>query len=49
MRKAVYQAIDIDAIIRTVMRGQATPALGAALSPTVYGYPHHVEAPSLRY
>ena len=43
VRKAVYQAIDIDAIIRTVMRGQATPALGAALSPTVYGYPHHLE------
>ena len=43
VRKAVYQAIDIEAIIRTVMRGQATPALGAALSPTVYGYPHHLE------
>ena len=43
VRKAVYQAIDIDAIVRTVMRGQATPAVGAALSPTVHGYPHHLE------
>ena len=43
VRKAVYQAIDIDGIIRTVMRGQGTPAIGAALPPTVYGYPTYLK------
>ena len=36
VRKAFYQAINIDAIIRTVMRGQAVPAKAAGLSPPVH-------------
>ena len=43
VRKAFYQAINIDAIIRTVMRGQAVPAKSAGLSPSVSGYLHDIE------
>ena len=43
VRKAIYQAIDIKAIIRTVMRGQAVPAKSAALSPSVHGYLHDIK------
>jgi peptide/nickel transport system substrate-binding protein len=41
VRLAIYQAIDINAIIRTVLRGQGEPAKAAALSPVMYGYPAH--------
>ena len=37
VRRAVYQAIDIDAIVTKVLRGQAT-ATGAFFSPLVEGY-----------
>ena len=41
VRKAVYEAIDVNAIIRNVLRGQGEPAKAAALSPVMYGYPTH--------
>jgi len=37
VRKAVYQAIDIDSIVAKVLRGQATPT-GSFVSPLVTGY-----------
>jgi len=51
VRKALYQAIDIDAIHRRIMRGLSEPT-GSMIAPQVYGwteeshrrFPHDVEA-----
>jgi peptide/nickel transport system substrate-binding protein len=37
VRRAIYQAIDVDTIVAKVLRGQATPT-GSYLSPKVEGY-----------
>ena len=42
VRRAVYQAIDIDAIVSKVLRGQAT-ATGSFLSPLVDGSPKELD------
>lgn len=42
VRRAVYQAIDIEAIRRVVMRGQAQPAV-SLVAPGVVGYPEGLE------
>ena len=39
VRKAVYQVIDLGAIIHNILRDQGAPALAPALSPLVTGYP----------
>lgn len=43
VRKAIYQAIDIEAIKRSVMRGQAWPA-GVVMSPYLTGAPKDLNA-----
>ena len=43
VRKAVYQAINADAIIQTIMRGQAQPA-SQLVSPAMRGYTPSLEA-----
>lgn len=42
VRKAFYQAIDIEALIRVVMRGYATPA-GLMVPPQVFGYDKSID------
>jgi len=42
VRKAFYQAIDVDAIQRVVMRGQSTPS-AAMVAPGVLGFPEDLE------
>jgi len=43
VRRALYQAIDIEAIKRSVMRGQSWPT-GIVMSPYLTGYPKGLEA-----
>jgi peptide/nickel transport system substrate-binding protein len=42
VRLAVYQAIDMDAIVARIMRGQATPAT-TMVAPGVQGFPEELE------
>jgi len=42
VRQAMYQAIDMDAIVEQIMRGQATPA-ASMVAPGIQGFPEDLE------
>jgi len=42
VRQAMYQAIDMDAIVAQIMRGQATPA-ASMVAPGIQGFPEDLE------
>ena len=42
VRRAMYQAIDMDAIVERIMRGQATPA-ASMVAPGIQGFPADLE------